>query len=223
MADWSQIREWETLGNSEAVLGALQKVPENGARDLYNLGTALLKVSQVGPARAYLEKARFLNLTTHEVPAQFIDTNLLLVREKLSQQIGTAASHEVASNLEQWADSPLSAWILAIAALFAVIGLGYFTKTRRALAVLPGICFIVLALCTQLGRDTVPAYTLKDSVIRSGPGESFLELSRLPAGAPLRVTNEERARPDGTESWLQIRYGKTDLGWLPSAALLRFR
>ena len=222
MAEWDEIRALDIQGQGEKLLSALMATPAKGARDWYNRGTAALKQNQLGPARAYLEKALSENQMRPELPTPWIEKNLTVATSRLQEKIGTAATQEVRSWNEVLAEQPWFAPVESLVAIAALLAGILMLRRKRLLPWLAApIFFFALALPAFTARRTARTYALVDTVLRSGPGSKFLEIGRVEAGCPLRYTGEHRS--EGSEGWLQVRFENLALGLLPEASVLRMR
>lgn len=58
-------------------------------------------------------------------------------------------------------------------------------------------------------KDTVEAIVAGDLIqVRSGPGETFTELTKLPAGSTVYPTRQSR------DGWIQVRFLLGNVGWV---------
>ena len=76
------------------------------------------------------------------------------------------------------------------------------------------LCFslsVGLYIRTVFENDFPKAICVTSQIVRSGPGEQYIELDRLVTGSKVRFkreTNEKR------EQWVQVRFGSGRTGWL---------
>ncbi len=117
---------------------------------------------------------------------------------------------------ENW---PLSPVLTVLGLLVLGLVLNWRKRPRPWLLavslILTGLC---LALRLGVGVDAA-AQLERAEVLRSGPGDAFLQLGKLEAGARVRVP-DTAAREEAGVRWRQIRYGSTETAWLPESALL---
>lgn len=117
---------------------------------------------------------------------------------------------------ENW---PLSPVLTVLGLLVLGLVLNWRKRSRPWLLamslILTGLC---LALRLGVGVDAA-AQLERAEVLRSGPGDAFLQLGKLEAGARVRVP-DTAAREEAGVRWRQIRYGATETAWLPESALL---
>ena len=117
---------------------------------------------------------------------------------------------------ENW---PLSPVLTLLGLLVLGLVLNWRRKPRPWL-LSTSLILTALTLCLRLGVGVDAAGQLERAeVLRSGPGEAFLQLGKLEAGARVRVP-DTAAREDAGVRWRQVRYGQTETAWIPESALL---
>jgi hypothetical protein len=139
-------------------------------------------------------------------------------------------------------DAPWNAIQLGLSALVLASALSVFLRYRseRSLArlasarrswVLGGtVASLLLTSVLSWSLSGAPgagaAMALEAQIVRSGPGERFIDLGRVEAGARIRLTgrNIGTGGTDGTEQtteqWSQARFSPDGVGWVKSSLLL---
>ena len=225
---WDQIQLLSEKGKYEEVLTELKAQPEETARYYYNLGTTYYRLKKMGQAVAYLEKAN--RMLPHDLDTQ---NNLSFAKEGLAQLLGP-------ENLD-----PSSTWAEQVAdrvsldearALLGFLGLcvvllwmrAYLSERNLSKAFsnpagwigIFGFLITVGVYWVQRRADSVPPVVcLEASIIRSGPGDSFLQLGKASIGSKYRSLGlSPGVQP--SEEWRQIRYSHDGIGWMRSTSLL---
>ncbi len=229
-ADTPSFESLATVGNlNEEIAAARESAPQD-ATYFYNLGTLLLRSGQIGPSVAYLEKARGLNPID---PA--ISKNLDAGRASLGQVLGEGRLDPASNLLERWSDrTPLKViqgllgLLLAIWAWF--LARRHSTRDSRkgfglawGQAFYPGLILFLLISALRAGWWVESAaMVLEPQVIRSGPGNQFMDLGRAEAGVKLRASGDTRFEGESGKSlsWSQVRYSSDGIGWVKTSALL---
>jgi tetratricopeptide (TPR) repeat protein len=208
--------------------GSQKKSEGNGAAYHYYLGTAYLESGLAGKARAHLEKALQLNRRSSA-----ISQNLEVAKVRLSQALGEQKIDPASNVLEVMADrlskEELRTMIGFLGALTIGLWLRTYSRRKNAKAVFvsgPGIfagtlflILLLLFLVERAGRVAPALIVLDASTVRSGPGDSYLELARLDSGAKIRWTQTLNA--SSGEEWLQVRFSEGGLGWIPRSKVLQ--
>jgi tetratricopeptide (TPR) repeat protein len=241
-------------GNFEDALRRLQAHPHDNGSYYYNLGTVLLKLGRVGQATAYLEKAN--HVQPHDVAIQ---QNLSIARGALSQSIGPEKLDAASSWTENLADrlrlDEIRGAFGLVAFIIALFWIRSYLKTRRLRETLMkpagwlgiGALAITAALygVERLSSLNPIAVCLEHTSVRSGPGESYVELAQTEAGMNLRAlgpTSEQmvsasaspapapspsvsaspspEASPATPPIWLQVRYSSDGIGWVRASSVL---
>lgn len=211
----------------------------------YNLGTIYYRLNHLGSSLAYLEKAHRIQPWDSDI-AQ----NLLRVKASLTRSLGSEQLDPASSELEQWGDN-LSEDLVRI--IFGVSGLlsgllwTWIYRKKRALKSTlqhPLSLLSITLLISGTGLLSVqkwssslpPAICLEKQVVRSGPGDHYMELTRIPEGTKVRVlgpsassplsqADEDPKKPDKSASqpqnevWNQIRYSPEGVGWVKVSGL----
>ena len=217
----TQAHELEAQGRwSEAVGLLTQNPPADAAHSAsyhYNLGTASLRAGQVGAAVAHLEKAAQLVRGNRDV-----QVNLELARRQLGQAIGADRLDPGASLVERFAE----AWPLKLlAALLSLLGAGLLLWRRGdALRTITGASAWALSLILGLiqwgALQSPAAMALSRTPIRSGPGDTYPQVSQIEAGVKVRLLDPAADNATGNAGWAQVRAGDDLIGWIPRDSLL---
>jgi len=230
---WEEARALFDSGKFEEAIQSLRAHATEDARYYYNLGTASFRAGKYGWAVAYLEKANSLRLhdsdTTH---------NLNLARNSLGQIIGRDRIDAASSWIETTTDQFSKDELLGILGL---VGLGtvflwfrayWRTRSVRKALVQPagwigaaGLLICVALFAAQQAASLNPAAVALDrQIIRSGPGDTYMELGQLEAGTKIRLLGMEQqaVSPAGgaPETWRQIRFSANSVGWIRGQQLL---
>jgi tetratricopeptide (TPR) repeat protein len=225
---WQEAQEQFKNARFADALKTLEATPANEALYFYNLGTTHLKLGQVGKAVAYLEKARRIHPNDSD-----ITYNLLLARKELSKRIGDGRLDAASSWLETLPQQiPLEEAQASVGLLaFIFIIFWFYTylqthKFKKSLARPTGLLAVlalgitIVTYGVQQFADLSPtAVCLESQVIRSGPGEHFLELAHVEPGMKVRLT-ESTATPEAAKNWQQVRYANGQVGWIHASSLL---
>jgi tetratricopeptide (TPR) repeat protein len=204
-----------------------QRITESGFRNAdvyYNLGNALWKSGDVGPAVVAYERS--LRIEPGHTDAL---ANLDFARENLVDRRTGAADGPLGETVERayrrvtTGSVALAASILyIIAAAAVVLGLlrgafqPFLVRTAVVAAVL-SVALTAFAVYRAAGEDATPEAVVMTAEVgvRTGPGQDFVLEFRLHEGTKVLV-RETRGE------WSRIAVGGTDLtGWLPSAVVER--
>ena len=225
---WTETKQLYDTQQFQAAIAQLQKSPQESSAYYYDLGTLSFKAGQFGRAVAYLEKANRLH--PHEPDIQF---NLSLAKKKLSQLIGDDQLDPSSSWLEQLADrvslDEVRGTLGLLGLVVVLLWLRAYVSTRNlyqalfntaGLLGILGFGITVGIYGIQRWADAYPpGICLESQVIRSGPGEHFLELVKVESGAKLRLLSSSAAAEDA-ENWRQVRYSPDGIGWIKASTIL---
>jgi Flp pilus assembly protein TadD len=236
---WS---DWENAKNSydaqkfQEALHELQKHPKNDANYFYDVGTIYYRIGKLGEAVAYLEKAN--RLRPHDPDIQH---NITIVRSALGRSIGPEKVDPASSWTEQLADrislDEVRATLGLVGILLVLVWIRVYLKSHcvRRLFLEPSSLIALLAFTITAGiygiqrgsEANPPAIVLQKQVIRSGPGDHYLELSQVEEGSKVRLLGpsaKNTFRPhksdEPEETWRQIRFSSDGIGWIRSSSLL---
>jgi len=218
-------------GKYSEALEILKSQPEPTARFHYNIGTVYYHLGKLGLAVAHLEKAN--HIQPHDLQTQ---RNLKLARQNLSTALGGKVELDPSSSwIEQLADrvnlDEMRGVLGLLGCLLLIVWIKRYRKTRRLRSTLvqpSAICTLlflfvslVLYVAERSSQATPPAIAMDGVSLRSGPGNEFLELTKIPAGIKLRVLQKGQSST-GNEPWVQVRYSSEGVGWAPESSLLLF-
>jgi hypothetical protein len=232
--NWQQAKTLFDSGKYDAALADLQAHATQDANFYYNVGTIYHRMGRIGVSVAYLEKAN--RLQPHD-PA--IQKNLQLAREELSHLIGQDRLDPASTWAEGIADhvslDEIRGTLGLLGSITMILWLQAYLRTRRLRKTIlqpAAVCTFIGFLITiglysveRMAEAHPPAVCIERQVVRSGPGDRFLELSQLEAGTKLRVlgpaaTAEGAPVGANPEWWRQIRYSQEGIGWVRVSSLL---
>jgi len=229
-AEWKEAHELFERHDYPGALAAFKNHPrESDPYYHYNLGTTYYHLNQLGVALAHFEKAN--QLSPHQSDILY---NLNQTRHQLEKKIAPHPIDPTSSALEQIADRiPLDearATLGLIALLVTLVWIRSYRRTRHLKETLfqasgyigmTALTICILLYCAQRwARSSPPAIVLEPQIVRSGPGEGYMELGNLPEGVKLRILSHS-VLDDHTQSlWIQVRFSKDAVGWVKSSALL---
>lgn len=190
----------------------------------YNAGTLALLDGNPGLAKAYLEKASHLAPGQNQILHQ-----LQLAREQVARLRGVSGIDAPLSFPLQMGEALRSRaefeWALSLLLIvLALLGAFYYGKMRafRRWIRNPWVHLgLVLALPSAIALQL--AHTAKatpwvvftqDGVLRSGPGESFLEMGRTPTGMRIPRTGVQDS------GWVQVFFKPGSRAWVNSSSVL---
>jgi tetratricopeptide (TPR) repeat protein len=232
--EWKQFQTLYGQGKYQEGLSVLLTLASQFHDDptyYYNLGTTYLQVNQLGLALAYLEKAN--RLWPHQT---HIQSNLLEVQKKLQIRSKNAPSEPLGETLtlfEQIADRLSLDELRTALGLFGFIVLALWSKAYwthrnlrqtlvhpvRLLCMAGFILTFSLYLLQQSVMTHPPSICIMTQIIKSGPGEHFVNVTSLEEGAKVRLLGPEKIASNH-EIWKQIRYSATGIGWARASHLL---
>src|SRR6185437_7970321 len=128
--DFESVQAAFSAGKYDEALRLLQAHPSEDAVYYYDLGTVYLKLNQIGPATAYLEKAN--HIQPHDTAIQ---QNLQLARNALSQTVGVDHLDPASSWTEDMADrlrlDEIRGAFGLVSFIIALFWIRSYLKTRR--------------------------------------------------------------------------------------------
>jgi tetratricopeptide (TPR) repeat protein len=224
---WQNVRSLYDSGKFPEALQALKNAPSADASYYYNLGNIYYRLGQVGLAVANLEVANRKRPRDSD-----IQNNLKVAKTALAKTLGEDRVDPASSWLETVADTaPLDEirLIIGLSALLVAMFLVYAYLRERNLrkTLLRPISIVLLTifalsgslyLAQRLASSNPPAISTEQQIIRSGPGEQFVELGRVEAGVRLRLLGP--SIQTGQDLWRQVRYARDGLGWAKASSLL---
>jgi tetratricopeptide (TPR) repeat protein len=216
-----------SAGKVDDALHLLQSQPGDDASYHFNLGTLFYRAAKYGEAIAHLEKA-------HHLAPGDADTahHLELAQAALGQKAGERSFDPASSWVETLSDHlsqlGFGGTVGLLSLTFVLLWLRFYLKThslRRTLSEPSGwitltaaVLFVGLYGVILLGALNPAMMNLESQVVRSGPGEHFLELGRIEPGLKLRALGGQVLR--APDAWRQVRYSSDGVGWVRDSTLL---
>lgn len=227
-AEWKDAKSFYDVGKYEDALRALQQHPQESASYYYNLGTLFFQNGNLGQSVGYLEKANRLN--PHDPDTQY---HLSIARSALGRALGEDKVDPASSWLEGLADRISLEEVRTTLGLLAMIVILLWIRAYWATRNIKAALFKISGLLGILGfsitagiygiqrwaNSCPPAISLERLSVRSGPGEHYLELSQIEAGAKLRLLGPAAQAGQG-ETWKQVRFSQDGIGWAKAGSLL---
>jgi hypothetical protein len=234
---WSQWQEAHRLyeaGKYEDAFQSLSAQPShNDPIYFYDLGTIAYRLGRTGAALAYFEKAN--RLKRHDPD---IHHNLELVRSDLEKTLGASKLDPASTWTEDLADQvsleEIRGVFGAIMLILALFWIRTYRKSRnlketlmRPAAMVGAIALLLVAglyWTETLASSRSPAIALSRQIVRSGPGDGYVELAQVDAGTKVRVldsaVSNESHGGAAPEKWLQVRYSQDGIGWVRTGGFL---
>lgn len=235
--NWKEARELYDGGKYEAALDAFKQNPSADASYYYNLGNVHFRLGKFGLAIANYEKAKYLR--PHDPD---IRHNLKLAQTNLIKTSGRENLDPASSKIESIVDNIPIEEARAILGLTAFLIIFMWTRPylrtrslRKTIRHPAGLCAVlafaitgVLFLAKHTAAANPPAVCLERLIIRSGPGDTYLELTKIDEGTKIRVLGsgvEQPTSDTAKESWRQVRYainedGDELIGWIRESGIL---
>lgn len=210
------------------------------AGEAYNLGTNFLEDDQPGKAHAWLLFSKSL---ASKDPT--IRHNLALAAERLGARIGKASVEPARAEWEGFISrSTLKAGLDLFFVFLIGLALGVelwkrlapntkheapgsdlgtlFPATWALFTVgvgLAGLGGTQLALMDSVHE--AKAVLSEETVLRSGPGESYVALATISPGVVLPVESAKAGKGASSQGrWLKVRHAQGEFGWIPESASL---
>jgi hypothetical protein len=187
---------------------ALQKLKAQpvSTYQYFNLGTLYLKKGEPGPATAYLEIAHRAKPDQEEILR-----NLMIAKKQLQQNLGESQINPSSRFYEKALETPWAGWVSPGIALLCLIA---FWKTKsKVIWCALGSLLIVALLWNHGTFSRSSAFATQDLVVRSGPGNDYLQLQSLSAGTQLRTIRAQTF-------WTLVQINTAgDQGWVPNQSL----
>ena len=210
------------------------------AGETYNLGTTYLEEDQPGKAHEWLLFSR--SLASKDATIQH---NLSLAAERLGARIGKAALEPARAEWEAFVPrSALKAALDLFFGLLLCLALGlelwkrlapdakpvssntdlrsFLPKTWSMAAIGVGLAGLGVTQVALVESDhEAKAVLCEETVLRSGPGDSYVSLATLSPGVVLPVESAKIGKgPSSQGRWLKVRHAQGELGWIPESASL---
>jgi tetratricopeptide (TPR) repeat protein len=251
-ADWQNLHSNYDAGQFDEALQLLQKtnsVPGDPAY-YYNFGTIHYRAGHLGTAVAYLEKAYSLAGgdpdTRHNLEIAKKALGQVIGQDRLDPGAGFADWLKEALELPEY-HTLLGVLILVcllISARTAVHGSrGVLTSPSSGLSFAIGLSGLLSLLLINHAPGLIgarpAAIALERLVIRSGPGDQYLQLTLIEPGTKLRLTGTSlQSHPvpspavsltpgsvttsdkPPAELWHQVKFSGETVGWIKSSGVL---
>lgn len=232
--DFESLQAAFNSGKYEDALQQLRAHPEDAATYYYDLGTVLLKLNRIGEATAYLEKAN--HLQPRDIAIQ---QNLQLAQNSLAKTVGAEHLDPASSWTENLADrlrlDEIRGAFGLVCFVIALFWIRSYLKTRKLRQTLMkpagwlGIGALALTAALygmeRLSGMNPVVVCLEHASVRSGPGDSYVEVSQAEAGTKLRAlgpTSETLSTQTTAphQLWRQVRYSQDGIGWVRASSVL---
>lgn len=186
----------------------LQSNPKHCAEYYYNLGTLYGQKKAWTQARPYLELAAYLNP---------IDRDIRNNRDAARAQTKNTPTLQGWDGVFLQLSQPL---FLSLASLLFMIVFAFSIFKKRPVMKALGALGVILCLCVFWRAHAQPgAFLSAETIARSGPDDSFLDLGTLPPATRVRVLT---FRKEAQTAWAQIRFRADETAWVPASKLLLF-
>ena len=220
----ADFREQYREGKFSEALIELDQSPEAAQKNYaYYLNRGLIHhaLNQAPLAVAYLSKAKALSKDASEVDAPLADATDGLVKWLgVSRLDSTSYSFETAGDF-----LPLDALFLGVSLLSILTWFGFFL-VARARPFLMRVGFFTLGFAGFFGawatwNEQHPLVILTESrLVKSGPGETFLDRGSVEPGMKLRIVGVESgssgSSQGSSERWWKVRFNdRHDIGFIP--------
>ena len=227
--EWQEARSLYDAGKVEQALQMFQSHPTEDASYFYNLGTLFFQSGKAGQAVAYLEKANHIG--AHDPDIQH---NLRIARNELGRIIGVDNLDPASSWTEVISDrvpmDEIRGTLGLLAFILTLVWARKYWKCKdlKQTFLEPAGFFTVLAFgitgmlygIELSSRSTPPAVLVDRQVVRSGPGDTYIEIGKLDAGVKLRLMGPVAQSAKPNENWYQVRFTSDGIGWVPASSLL---
>jgi tetratricopeptide (TPR) repeat protein len=217
LSTWNSAKADFDEGRLQDALNQFLPLRAENPRDaalFFNVGNLQLRLGHYGQAVASFYRAHSLAPD----PLEIHQTHEFARQSVLSQ---TAVEWDPSATWYERLDGnlPLSGFAAAAALFCALLAifrrrLGHGASRNAPLAACALISVIAASLAWMTSRSA-QAVAAESSVVRSGPGDSFLELGRLDAGIQVRDLVSDPA----TE-WARVRFSSRGTGWVRKSTLL---
>jgi hypothetical protein len=221
-------RELYREGKFAEALSALEQSPEalQGTYGYYyNRGIIHHALGQDGLSVAYLEKAKVLGSHTSEWKTPLEEATAGLVRS-----LGASRLDATSNVIEVVGESlPLDLIFIASGGVTVFFWIAFLlVRARRGVILRLGVAFLGLSLLLgawSIWMSLHPLWIVSEArVVKSGPGENYLDRGTVEVGMKLRVEGEvysdasEAGNPGAkAEKWLRIRFNeKQESGYVPA-------
>jgi tetratricopeptide (TPR) repeat protein len=209
-------------GKFAEALTALEQSPEAAQKSYtyyLNRGIVHHALNQDPLAVAYLSKAKAMDPDSTEVDGPLNEATAGLAKWMGVQRLD-ATSYGIETLGEKL---PLDAAFFLFAAISVVSWFGFFlAKKRRGFFTRLGFTTLVLTALFGLWSYWLEQHplviTTEARMVKSGPGESFLDRGNVDPGMKLRVVGQmfESSQTEKPERWWKVRFNdRSELGFIP--------
>lgn len=234
-SNWQNVEDLYQAGRYEDALKFLEANPSENAHYYYNLGTLNARLDNKGLAVAYLEKAH--QMKPHDSDIQH---NLKISRAALSRLVGEERLDPASTWPEMIADRFTLDEVRGALGVFSLILMILWTRSygltrnlkKTFLQPAGCICAFGLVFTASLyglertAKNHPAAVCLEHQVVRSGPGEQYLEVGQVEVGTKLRllgpsssdILSSEASQTSGL--WYQTRFLPGTIGWVRASKVL---
>ncbi len=223
-ADWQ--KDFQSAYDSGQYPIALEVLLKNKSeaspQDHYHLGNVYYRLKKIGKATYHFELAHALAPKDSDILY-----NLKLTQMAYSDQLG-GGSLDLSSNWKNQLAEALpfdflinsTGWIIWFT--IASMLLPYYRTRKWTRAISHPLAILGVLLTASLSILSIivgfselgNSYLLKqDSIIRSGPGEKFIQIKEAYIGMRLRKTGQVRESLK-KETWDQIKFSDGQVGWI---------
>jgi tetratricopeptide (TPR) repeat protein len=233
---WQEARQLYQSGKYDDAFQSLSSQPSgNDPLYFYNLGTIAYRQGRTGAALGYFEKAN--RLKRHDPD---IYHNLELTRSELEKTLGPGKLDRASNWTETLADQvsleEIRGVLGAVLLILATFWIRTYWKNRdlketllRPAALIGAVALALaggLYWTETLASSRSPAIAMSRQSVRSGPGDTYVELEQVDAGEKVRVLGSASSEmnvsggpasstsPASTEEWLQVRFSQDGIGWV---------
>lgn len=223
---FADYRDLYREGKYSEALAALEQSPEAAQKSyayFYNRGIIHHSLNQDALAVAYLSKASALDPSANEVAGPLRDSTANLAKFLgVSRLDGTSYPFET---LGEWL--PLDPLFIGFGVLAVLSWLGFFfIPSKRGAFAKTGFLFVLFAAgfgFWSLWNDQHPVVIMTQArLVKSGPGETFLDRGAVDVGMKLRVVGQmTESVPEGSPAarWWKVRFNeRRDLGFIPESS-----
>lgn len=192
-----------------ARLSELKAHPSDTSEYHFNVGNLELRLGNPGLARAHLEKAKQMQPFSPK-----IDSSLRVARDSLGKVIGAERLDPATEWYNALDDRLPMRFVSGIFGILAFLLSGIRRERGALFCFVFGLASLVTSQIAYSHRGVV---MIEQQIIRSGPGDQFLELRRVEPGIKLRL----QAEPESSSSeWIQLRFSPDSTGWVKSSSVL---
>jgi len=215
-----EAREAYETGDYETAVLLYEAVLQDGIESgplYFNLGSTYHELQQAGPAVLYLRRAQRYLPRHSDVSAALSVVRSQRVDFQGDEVAPLDRTATLVASVVTYRELSVIVYVLALVLATGGAAIVVRPNWRRGLipsgivlAVVTGLLASVLLVCVLVDRTRPPAVLLAETTsFYSGPGDGYLELFQMSAGAEVRVVerNEDWARarlPNGRQGWVSL-------------------